>query len=339
MLEQKVKTLKEKLKRVESEIEKLSLEIDLYRLLLEKAQAEENVEEILKYKKLYLKAQLDYIEKVEAGDSVKFLTLKNFLKKEIKEAERVQSGIMAIDKHMGGIPVGVMIQFAAASYAGKTTTMMRIALNIARKEKVAHFNYEMSELILHRLYSKMAINVTEQQLNNLIIPEDISADLEDLVRTIKILAYKEGVRFFIIDSRMKITAPAANNKELASKISKTLSELVIKLGVTIILINQLSEEAIKENRIILKESGDQKYDADIVLGLGFVYEADEKGKPKRDEMGRLIPRKDVRLLVCDKDRLGEPWIDKIYLDEIFPPQAQQTEAEVVLENFEESLPF
>jgi len=236
----------------------------------------------------------------------------------------VRTYIRAIDQNIGGMPVGVMVQFAARSYAGKTTTLMRLALNIAKSEKIVHFNFEMSEMILHKVYKEMIQSFVEpEQLENLILPEEPSAKLDELIKDIKLLHYRDKVRFFIIDSRMKIQTNDKTAKEAATRISKELSELVRELGITIILINQLSEEAIKENRIVLKESGDQAYDADLILGLGYKYQRDENGKIIKNELGQPVVDENARIFICEKNRLGKPFMDEIHINEIFPPQVKE----------------
>ena len=323
-IQNKIQEFKFKISKAENLIEKVGYEIDYYEFLIQKAKLEEDVQKALEYKKLKLQKELEYIHLVEEQKEIKAISLKEFLSKEFKDFEYVKTYIRAIDQHIGGMPVGVMVQFAARSYAGKTTTLMRIALNLAKSEKVVHFNYEMSEMILHRTYKEMIKNFVEpKQLENLILPVEPSSKLDDLIKDIKLLHYREKVRFFIIDSRMKIRTDEKTAKDAATRISKELSELVRELGITIILINQLSEEAIKENRIVLKESGDQFYDADLVFGLGFKYERDEKGKVLKDEFGQPLVDNQKRLFKCEKNRLGKPFTDEIHINEIFPPEVKE----------------
>ena len=329
-LSKKAKDLKYKINNAKDIIEKINYEIDFYNLLVEKAKLEKNYEDAVKYKKFKLQKELDYINLVEEQKEVKFIKLRSFLKKEAKDFEYVRTYIRVIDENLkpdnnsiGGMPVGVMVQFAARSYAGKTTTLIRIALNLAKSEKVVHFNYEMSEAILLKIYKDMTKTFVEpKQLDNLLLIEQPDPELKNLIRNIKLLNYREGVRFFIIDSRMKLKSNERTAKERASNISKQLSELVRELGITIILINQLSEEAIKENRIVLKESGDQEYDADLIMGLGYIYQKDGD-KVIKDEMGQPKIVDDVRFFKCQKNRLGKPFEGQIHINEIFPQEAKE----------------
>ena len=329
-LSKKIKDLKYKINNAKDIIEKTNYEIDFYNLLVEKTKLEKNYEDAVKYKKFKLQKELDYINLVEEQKEVKFIKLRSFLKKEAKDFEYVRTYIRVIDENLkpdnnsiDGMPVGVMVQFAARSYAGKTTTLIRIALNLAKSEKVVHFNYEMSEAILLKIYKNMTKTFVEpKQLDNLLLIEQPDPELKNLIRNIKLLNYREGVRFFIIDSRMKLKSNERTAKERASNISKQLSELVRELGITIILINQLSEEAIKENRIVLKESGDQEYDADLIMGLGYIYQKDGN-KVIKDEMGQPKIVDDIRFFKCQKNRLGKPFEGQIHINEIFPQEVKE----------------
>ena len=80
-----------------------------------------------------------------------------------------------------------------------------------------------------------------------------------------------------------------------SDISTRLSEFAQTKDVIIIFINQMNEEDIKNKRLALKGSGDQKYDSDIIF---FVVLEDDKDNTKKME-----DRK--RFLICTKNRQTE----------------------------------
>jgi len=326
LINSKIRELDFQIRHEEDLIKKTDLEIKFAELMMKKAKMQSKVDEALKYKKMMLQKEIDYIELIENQDTTEFMSLGEFLNQSFDTVEVTPTGIKAIDNYFdGGLPVGTFIHFAAASGAGKTTTLMRIALGIAHSEKVAHFNFEMSDMLLHKVYFEMADLDNKKELENVLIIKSQNSHLKTLVKDIKLLCYREKIRFFIIDSRMKIRTDDPFKKDAAATISHTLSELVKTLGITIILINQLSEEAIKENKIALKESGDQYYDADIIFGLGFQYLYEEKKlkddrvikKIRKDEFNQPLIDKDKRYFKCEKNRLGDPYTDEIEIDEIF----------------------
>ena len=322
-LDKKINELKVKIQRASNILEKVAFEIDFYNYLKEKSKLQNDIQQAIKYKKLKLQKELEYISLIEEQREIKTISLREFLGKEFKEYEYVKTYIKAIDENIGGLPIGVFIQFGAKSYTGKTTTLMRIALNIAKSEKIVHFNFEMSDRVLHKIYKEMIKSVEPIQLENLILPEEASSELDELIKDIKLLHYRDKIRIFIIDSNMKIKTDEKSEIEATAKISKSLSELSRELGITIILINQLSKEAITNNEFSLKGSINQEYDADIIFGLGYKYKIDERGKIIRDEFGHPVVREDMRILHCKKNRLGKPFSAEIHVNEIFPPEVKE----------------
>ena len=323
-LDKKINELKVKIQRASNILEKVAFEIDFYNYLKEKSKLQNDIQQAIKYKKLKLQKELEYISLIEEQREIKTISLREFLGKEFKEYEYVKTYIKAIDENIGGLPIGVFIQFGAKSYTGKTTTLMRIALNIAKSEKIVHFNFEMSDRVLHKIYKEMIKSFVEPiQLENLILPEEASSELDELIKDIKLLYYRDKIRIFIIDSNMKIKTDEKSEIEATAKISKSLSELSRELGITIILINQLSKEAITNNEFSLKGSINQEYDADIIFGLGYKYKIDERGKIIRDEFGHPVVREDMRILHCKKNRLGKPFSAEIHINEIFPPEVKE----------------
>ena len=330
VLDKKLRNIKFDLQNEDIDVlQKAELWIEFYEIMMKKAELIGEVEKVATFKKKKLQKEIEFIELFEESGISEYLTLKEFLNKEFEDIEKVKTYIRVIDENLeGGIPLGAMVQFAARSGTGKTTTLMRMALNMAKSVKVAHFNFEMSEMLLHKVYSKMTETFIDgHELENLLLIHGSSSKLEDVIKDIKLLNYRENVKYFIIDSRMKIVTEDKNSKDAATRISRELSELVRKLGITIILINQLSEEAIKENRIVLKESGDQFYDADLIFGLGFKYEYEidinNRRKVKKDEFNQPVIDKTARLFKCEKNRFGEPFTGEIKFEEIFVPKIRE----------------
>lgn len=221
------------------------------------------MEEIhIKKKITELKGQIyDLILNQQKGKQ--FLTARQLLQKEHKPPIFWQTGFFFLDR-AGGIPKGAFIQFGASSEAGKTTMSIALALRIARWKKIMHFNFEMNEGLLARKIKMFS--PSETQLENYRI-DSVSNDLDDLKREI-MYHIADGVELFVIDSRMKIKVKGnLHRAEKASLISNELSRICQINKVTIILINQLSEESQKTGLPNLKESGDQIYDADQVWFL------------------------------------------------------------------------
>lgn len=195
---------------------------------------------------------------------------------------KYETGVRWFDEKMnGGLTLGTFINIASESFAGKTTFATEIMLNISEYRKVLFFSFEMYENILIDRIK----NATSSQQGNMLISQQ-NSEINAIERAIN--AYiDEGVRFIVIDSRMKINVNGINDEyQKNTEISKRLSKLCQQLGVVILLINQISESDLKNKRLSLKGSGDQFYDSDVVLFITVNHETDE------------------RTMYCTKDRIN-----------------------------------
>ena len=197
---------------------------------------------------------------------------------------RYETGIKALDKNLfGGIEIGTFIQLAGESGVGKTHLTLEILSNIANYSKTVFFNFEMGDVRIVKRFNRLLVN--DAQWDNLIIDKD-SREIDTLCNEIMLHA-RDGVKFFVIDSKMKIEVNTTqDDHQKFSSITKKLSKISQQNDIIIFLINQMSEQDIKNKRLAFKGSGDQKYDSDI--SLFYV-----KGKDGE------------RMLVCNKNRQDE----------------------------------
>ncbi len=199
---------------------------------------------------------------------------------------RYETGVAPLDAKLnGGIEIGSFVQLAGASFAGKTHLAIEVLSTIANREKVLFFNFEMGDRrIAHRFEKSLHTNDAKK---NMMIHND-NRELSHIVDEIK-SAYKNGIKFFAIDSKMKIeVSTEKEDYKKFSKISATLSKLTQENEIIIFLINQISEDDDKTGRHSFKGSGDQLYDTD--LALFYVIDKDNLN---------------VRKLVCRKNRQDE----------------------------------
>lgn len=210
--------------------------------------------------------------------------------KSMPVAVRYATGLPYLDNNLkihqsdaGGFEVGSLIIIGGQSGAGKSHILLDMLSNISKYSKCVFFNFEMGDRRLNTRLQRLLI--TDEQKDNFTINSE-SRDLDDLLMEINLMA-DDGVKFFAIDSRMKIIVKGseAEYQKIAS-ITKRLSEVAIKNDIIIILINQISEDNLKTKTLAFKGSGDQLYDADMAFFL--TIEEDEK-----------------RLLICKKNRQDE----------------------------------
>ena len=212
----------------------------------------------------------------------------NFIKR-VKSVDDVRWTIFPkwLDEKLNGMPKACFFNLVGSSYAGKTYLGMQILSEISKQTKTLFFSFEMYEgLMVQRLkkFDKKALEnmYIEQKENNL---EKIRIIIEKMHK-------EKNVEFVLIDSRMKIKTKDTDEYMKNTNISHTLSKLVQNLGITILLINQISEADLRQGRLSIKGSGDQVYDSDIILYI----------VPEIDESSGLVKK---RTYYCSKDRFNE----------------------------------
>jgi len=166
---------------------------------------------------------------------------------------------------------------------GNSHLMFELIANVSKYKEIAFFSFEMGERRTDdRMYKKIQ---NEKALENWKI-DFYSRNIDDLVNEIKLFS-RDGIKFFVIDSMMKIETSASKNLiEHQRIISHELSKVAQERDIIVCLINQMNKSDIKEGRLDIKGAGDQEYDSDILL----FYRRDEKGN---------------RQLVCKKNRQDE----------------------------------
>lgn len=261
---------------------------------IDKADREDNFELSIKLKKQLYRNKLTMIEEIESQEQINSTINARTLKKQVDSkphVPRYETGIVALDNQLkGGIEIGTFIQFAGESGAGKTTLVLEILSNISRYNKVLFFNFEMGDTRISTRLSRLLVN--DEQWSNFLINSK-ARKLPDILKEITNKA-QQGIKFFAIDSKMKIEVPEEQDTFKAiNLISAELAKISQQLEIIVFLINQMNESDIKENRLSFKGSGDQLYDTDIAL---FYQLKKEKN---------VNPQQWKRRLICSKNRQDE----------------------------------
>lgn len=288
-----------------NKLEKLKQENERVFELLAEAERRNDFDEGLKLKKQYYQNKLLMLELLNVKNEKLTLTARELkLKVNNKpKAIRYETGISILDKELrGGFEVGSLIQLAGQSFAGKTTLFLNIIANISKYTKASFFNFEMGD---RRIVKRLNDLLTEEdQWDNLLINAD-TRNINDLIMEITILA-NDGIKFFAIDSRMKLRKDGSEAEyQKIALMSSMLSECAIKNDIIILMVNQISEEDLKSQRLSFKGSGDQLYDTDMALFI-------------------LIKEDETRELQCIKNRQDEVTF-KIDLPKTYRPTFQVTE--------------
>jgi KaiC/GvpD/RAD55 family RecA-like ATPase len=238
--------------------------------------------------------KLEYLSMLKSEEALASTRSARKLHAEVQSRPKVpryETGVSCLDRELrGGIEVGTFVQLAGESYAGKTHLTLEILSNISKYAEVLFFNFEMGDVRIDYRLGKLLD--TDQQWKNFLINSK-ARKLVDIVREIKARS-KAGIKFFAIDSKMKIEVPDTKDEYQAyAAISRELAKVAQQEEVIVFLINQINEEDQKTGRMAFKGGGDQMYDSDIAL----FYMIEKKSGVEPEKWGRSI--------VCRKNRQDE----------------------------------
>ncbi|MBN2825999.1 MAG: hypothetical protein JXQ76_11780 [Campylobacterales bacterium] len=215
------------------------------------------------------------------------------------------TGILSLDRelvetkqnsYLGGFGLGNYIQIAGSRGAGKTSLLLKIMTSMSLQQQVCWMDFEMGK--------KRVVEKLKQfnHHNENLLYYNASRELSDIIDEIKLLS-ASGVSHFVIDSTMKIqTKGITNLYERFSKISQELSALTSTLNINIYIINQMSQNAEKENTLSLKHGNDAEYDADYLFYVLKMKKTDERGRVIKDREGIALFDESYRVIKCAKNR-------------------------------------
>jgi replicative DNA helicase len=244
----------------------------------------------------------------------------------------IPTGFIDLDKLLGGLQRSDLIIVAARPGVGKTSLMLSMALNAARKfhQRVAIFTLEMSsEQIVQRLISAET-GIDSQRLRLGELREDewplfvqASSALGDTLLylddtpSISVLQLRtkarrlhaeHGLDLIILDYLQLMTGDtrAENRVQEISYISRSLKALARELHVPVMAASQLSrsvEQRGDKKPVLsdLRESGSIEQDADVVM---FIYR-DDVYNPDSE-------RKNVAEIMVAKHRNGPTGTIELY---------------------------
>lgn len=264
-------------------MEELQGKIKELKFLIHKS---DNANDKISLKKKMYQLKLELLDLIHDRDKSRAgLSARQLIKKvdSMPNLPKFETGMSKIDASFGGgFETGLFINLAGESGAGKTTLLMNLLANVSEGRKTVFFNFEMGDRLFVKKLKELKLN--DNQLDNMVVDSDTNK-LEELIMEIELYA-EEGVKFFAIDSKMKIQSSSqAQEYQQISNMSKELARLSARKDVIIFLINQMNEQDIKDKRLAFKGSGDQKYDSDIALFL--------------------VKQEEQRKLICTKNRMND----------------------------------
>lgn len=270
-----------------------------------------NIDKAISLEKEYLQLRLEVInevdEDVKKQKSITIKEVKKFVAARPMPIRR-STGIDTLDKELvgeaeygrgkiGGFALGNFIQIVGNPAAGKSTLLMKIITNISLYERVSWFDFEMGD---RRVTTKLeAFPYNEDN----IFYYNSSRELKDIIDEIKFLNAM-GVKYFVVDSTMKIYVKGLDEYQRNKQISNALSELTSTLEINIFAINQMNQQSAQTQTLNIKHGNDVEYDSDFVFFI-LALPKKENGKIVKDEIGQVVVDETKRAIVCHKNRQDE----------------------------------
>ncbi len=236
-------------------------------------------------------------------DSKEFKTLEVWAEEYAKkpQAQTYKTSIPFVDNCFGGgFELGQLMLIFGEPEAGKTMFSLQILENLSKYTKVCFFCFEFTI----NDYLKRRGNSSFVQSDNFFIIND-GYDINEIAQNIKSL-YKKGVRFFLIDSQMRVTNTGRNSEEEESVKFSTLAKLCHSLNIFVIFICQNSKTD-KDNPLGSKKGG---HEASIIIHI-------ERVKPKSDDLEQRGAEYDenARIFKVKKNKqTGKHYKDRILFD-------------------------
>lgn len=245
----------------------------------------------------------------------------------------IPTGFYDLDAMTTGLYGGDMIIVAARPSMGKTSLVLKMAINVARRVpgNVALFSLEMSGKQLARRFASMISGVSSNVLKktdlnadnyrrladacevmyDLPIFIDESSDINGLEMRGKCRRLKRegGLSLVVVDylQLMRGNRKTENRVQEISDIARSLKGMAKELDVPVIALSQLNRSV--ENRenkrpqlSDIRESGSIEAEADLVM---FIYRDDYyKDREKPEEANRDPERTEVADIIIAKHRNG-----------------------------------
>lgn len=210
--------------------------------------------------------------------------------------KKFELGIPFLDVALhGGIELGQLILVSGEYEAGKTSLCLQIIENLSKYHKTCLFSFEfpVDTYILKKIpkLDKQVMQgvLSSQHKDNIIqnmIIVDHGMNVSDVSNAIVFLA-NQGVKFFVIDSQMRLNAEQARNtEEEESAKFDTLAQICHKYKVVIFLIVQTSKNDVT-SPLGSKKGG---HYSNIMIRIERVKSKDNKSEFSENERNVIIQK-------------------------------------------------
>lgn len=185
--------------------------------------------------------------------------------------EPIRTGIENLDNLLcGGFEPAQLVHIGGERNVGKTMLMKQILFNTSINYDVLFFSFEMPKWKMAKYTERMTGKSNMKRYHIIDTNMMKSRDVTDVARMIRTMWRKHGIRFVLIDSKMKLNHRSyKGNSEPDKKadIDSILAAVTQETGIVILMIVQASREELKSGRMGSYGSVLSDYEVDMQLML------------------------------------------------------------------------
>lgn len=185
--------------------------------------------------------------------------------------EPIRTGIESLDNLLcGGFEPAQLVHIGGERNVGKTTLMKQILFNTSVDYDTLFFSFEMPKWKMAKYTERMTGKSNMKRYHIIDTNMMKSRDVTDVARMIRTMWRKHGIRFALIDSKMKLNHRSYKGNSDAEKkgeIDSILSAVTQETGIVILMIVQASREELKSGKMGSYGSVLSDYETDMQLML------------------------------------------------------------------------
>jgi hypothetical protein len=198
--------------------------------------------------------------------------------------KKIKTGVSFLDTPTrGGFEVGQLVLLSGDPEAGKTMLAVQMLKNITRTTPAAFFSFEFT--MRKFIQTQREIEGPDYR-NPHLLCIDTGYDIQDVAREI-IIHHKNGVKFFVIDSQMRLENATGKNDTIERYETgkfEVLAKIAHKLEVCIILIIQNSKADTAAGIATPMGSKKGAHEASITIHLKRLKDDEQNGVKQRREI-------------------------------------------------------
>lgn len=223
----------------------------------------------------------------------------------MQEPSKIRTGIAKFDEMLcGGIEPAQMVHIGGEKNVGKTTILKQVLYNTSSWYDSLFFSFEMPAWKMAKYTKQMSGEANLSRYHIIDTQMMKSRDVMDVARMIRTMQRKHGIRFVLIDSKMKLTHKTfqgTNDGDRKGDIDAILNAVVQETGIVIMMITQLRKTDIENGTMSNYGSGLSDYEADMQLMMYHSKDSDGSVEIKVSKNRQEVNHEPIKLWLDTKE--------------------------------------